>query len=713
MAINVGHAAGAGPAAAAGFGGGQGRVRQRAAIGAAQFGSRKALSAQANVQSLERQTVAAGHQMQAADAAQVRRRDDLEFSMTAKQNATIARLAEADAGIQASTKLTPAEKIQAHRQVENERLGIQPVKQARKPSRADDLKANTREIDGRLYGINQDGTINPTPLGPERQMSHGDRIKATQAAYRAAADAAASPGNKTSYADLLTQARNAFGVGVAGGPGHPNGPAGEPSGNPLGTPQNTSAFNFAPGGTPIPGAVNLPAQGGGGQFNPGQVPNIPNPQAGGQVDPSQLATLPAQQALPGAAIRPNAHHLAQTPLLRQADPGLTDRNFIDPATTTKIGAALDAAQDAAQDAARAQAGSPQQRELPASGAFSDKQGRVDKLKKMLGQPNLPPGMREELVKLIQGAEKDVTDFRAPGDRQRKRRGQRFGLAEDIQPQMTEEQKQAALVEEQELIGLLDTQPLMEGMTEEQKRAALAEEQELLGLLDTQGGDVPGTTDAVTAKAAAVAADPATPPSERVAAQTKNIATKQAAFDKLTKGALPAKEAQHRWQRAKVAAQATGKKLTSATEVVAKLLKAPGTGGFAETLSDSSLAPVSPLGIASGAAEAAGFRERHSMGGDLALDGIQKKIASLRQRLQAGGNSSTLRNTKKQLSEFVTAEAALTKAMRDSVKAKKAADGFNPKAQSAKANVAKRELNVAIRSKRAADARDARIARESR
>lgn len=196
MAIVVKHGMNAGPVAAAAFGEGLGAARAPAERGAAQAATaleqqRNSLTAQAaqadasRAHDLERMRLGADLREQAADAAQIRGREDLEFSLTTRQRMELDRLAEAEADLMASSDFTDDEKAEARRMLAAKRAGIQPVARPR-PKTAAELFKEKNYVDpktGAVYPIQADGTFGrPIHEPPERQPTVQDRIKAFEAA---------------------------------------------------------------------------------------------------------------------------------------------------------------------------------------------------------------------------------------------------------------------------------------------------------------------------------------------------------------------------------------------------------------------------------------------------------------------------------------------------------------------------------------------------
>ncbi len=200
MPIEVKHGVAAGPVAAAAFGGGVGRARARAAIGGAAAISRNELAREGRKQQLVRDDLAhkrglerMSHntqlQQQAAEGAQERRRSDLEFGYTTKQNFELDRLANAEANALSSSDFTDDEKKEIRRKVAQQRAGIQPVERPRKLTTREKFDAGTYTDPktGNIYPIDANGGFGrPIHEPPTRQPTYADRIKAVQNATNAA-----------------------------------------------------------------------------------------------------------------------------------------------------------------------------------------------------------------------------------------------------------------------------------------------------------------------------------------------------------------------------------------------------------------------------------------------------------------------------------------------------------------------------------------------
>ena len=156
MAIEVRHGTSAAATAAAALGGAQAKSRSRAALGGARAATQielanQRIAAQSKLtqegrqfaagqaqlgheRGLERQQVAAGLNQEAAVAAQGRRRSDIEFGLTAKQEANQERLSNALADLLANKNFSAEEKAQGAQQIREEMAGIELVPKVRTPS---------------------------------------------------------------------------------------------------------------------------------------------------------------------------------------------------------------------------------------------------------------------------------------------------------------------------------------------------------------------------------------------------------------------------------------------------------------------------------------------------------------------------------------------------------------------------------------------------
>lgn len=196
MAIEVRHGLNPAAAAAASLHGGRGQARgailrqglaaqQRAAD--ATVAHERGLERQrlGHDQGLERQQFQFGLQQQAADAAQLRRRGDLQFSLTTRQRAELDQLADAEARALSSTDFTDDEKRELRRRFATRRAGIQPVERPRELTPAEQFQARTYTDpkSGRVFPLDANG-IPGRPIydPPERQPTVQDRVKAVQAA---------------------------------------------------------------------------------------------------------------------------------------------------------------------------------------------------------------------------------------------------------------------------------------------------------------------------------------------------------------------------------------------------------------------------------------------------------------------------------------------------------------------------------------------------
>ena len=203
MAIEVKHGISAAPVAAAAFGGGQGRTRAIAARGAAgaavQADALKARAKQADLsrefsaeqgqlafdRGTQRQQQAFDFQQQSAELAQGRRREDLEYSLTARQRSELDQLANAEAQAMASSDFSPEEKEEIRRRFAAKRLGIKPVERPRAPTPAElfEQSTYTDPKTGRVFSLDAQGQVGRSIYDPpERQPTYQDRIKAVQAA---------------------------------------------------------------------------------------------------------------------------------------------------------------------------------------------------------------------------------------------------------------------------------------------------------------------------------------------------------------------------------------------------------------------------------------------------------------------------------------------------------------------------------------------------
>lgn len=252
MAIEVKHGLNAGAAAAAAFGGAQGQARSAAGRGAAAAGSRAAAAEKArafqgeqaqlgrnfrNDQStlrhqrgLESQQFNSGLQQDAAVAAQGRRRDDLEFSLTTKQRAELDQLAEAEAQAMGSSDFTDEEKGEIQRRLKAKRLGIKPVERPREQTAAEKFKQGTYTDPktGSVFPIQKDGSFGrPLYEPPEKGATQADRAKFAQIAVSMATNAEGGI-DDAKFQKAFQMLLNSGGAG-AGAPGAQGGEPGQPA----------------------------------------------------------------------------------------------------------------------------------------------------------------------------------------------------------------------------------------------------------------------------------------------------------------------------------------------------------------------------------------------------------------------------------------------------------------------------------------------------
>lgn len=201
MAIEVKHGSSPAAAAAAAYGGGQGQARQRAAIGGAQAATQlelqqNALKARYGVpeQALGSASQQLGWfagppplspaaenaklQQEAAVAAQGRRREDFEYSLTAKQKAEDDKLVAALAEMEASDLYSADEKAEGRRRIREKRAGIQPLQRQRKELPPKEHFENTTYTnqEGITFSRKPDGSWGSAIHNPQVEKNKADAI---------------------------------------------------------------------------------------------------------------------------------------------------------------------------------------------------------------------------------------------------------------------------------------------------------------------------------------------------------------------------------------------------------------------------------------------------------------------------------------------------------------------------------------------------------
>lgn len=233
MAIRVGNSVGAGPLAAAAFGGGQGQARAAFSAGRAAAAerelARKAAEAEAERQrqlALQGQTTQQALmrtnydlQQQAAEAAQERELSGFERTFTTRQKLQAQQWADAEARAMSDPSFSDKDKEEIRFRFAQLRAGLQPVARPKAPTPAEIFARNTftDPKTGRVYKVDETGKIladKPVYEPPERQPTWQDKLKARELAMKMATDGETGAVNQTEAARLYAEM-----IGDVGGPG--------------------------------------------------------------------------------------------------------------------------------------------------------------------------------------------------------------------------------------------------------------------------------------------------------------------------------------------------------------------------------------------------------------------------------------------------------------------------------------------------------------
>ncbi len=163
MAIEVKHGMNPGAAAAAAFAGGRGQGRAAMKATALSAQARRSESEREHERSLERIGLNEESQTRMAEAAQDRRREDIEFGYSTKQRAQFNQLSEAYEKAVDSGDYTVDELEDIRRQIDARQMSIQPVARLKKQSpyqTGQDIGQTWTSEDGRfMLSRDQNGNV--------------------------------------------------------------------------------------------------------------------------------------------------------------------------------------------------------------------------------------------------------------------------------------------------------------------------------------------------------------------------------------------------------------------------------------------------------------------------------------------------------------------------------------------------------------------------
>jgi len=177
MAIEVKSGVGAAPIVAGGFAAGQGMTRTRAQEGYVNALEKRRRLAEQQEFAFEQAAVGREHDMAMLHERQEIDREDFEFKLTAQQEQQAREFDVAEGRIRTDPALTEEERAEALHQLEAKRAGIQPVRQRKQPTVADQLKKNTvTQPDGSIIQRMPDGSFKELRKAPDVQKAVANAI---------------------------------------------------------------------------------------------------------------------------------------------------------------------------------------------------------------------------------------------------------------------------------------------------------------------------------------------------------------------------------------------------------------------------------------------------------------------------------------------------------------------------------------------------------